>query len=121
MTGLSGLEASSGRAQIDVVRHAEIFEHLLRNFGEDRRGDAGAVVVALGRIDDDGDGDDGIVDRRKACERGDVHGLRVGVRGGIDFLRGAGFAAGGVAVELRWLAGAEQHHALHHLAHLRPR
>ena len=34
--------------QIDVVRHAEVFENLLRDFGEDRRGDCGAVVFALG-------------------------------------------------------------------------
>ena len=48
-----------------------------------------------------------------------MHGLRVAVRDRINLLRGARLAAGGVAVELRRLAGAEQDHAFHHLAHLR--
>ena len=115
--GRGGLGQGS-RTQIDVVRHAEIFEHLLRDFGENRRGDSGAVVVAFGRVHDDGDGDDRIVDGRKAGERRDVHGLGIEMGLRIDFLRGAGFAAGGVAVELRRFAGAEEDNALHHLAHL---
>ena len=36
----------------------------------------------------------------------------------IDLLRRAGLAAGGVAIELCGLAGTEQYHAFHHLAHL---
>ena len=39
--------------------------------------------------------------------------------GRIDLLRGAGLAAGGVSIELRRLAGAVEHDAFHHLAHLR--
>ena len=61
----------------------------------------------------------GLLTGANAGEGCDVHGLRIVMRGGIDLLRGAGFAAGGVAVELRGLAGAEEHDAFHHLAHLR--
>ena len=106
-------------AQIDVVGNAEVLEHALGNLGEDRRRDAGAVVGAFGRVQDDGHGEHRVVDRGEAGEGSDVHGLRVGVRGRIDLLRGAGFSAGGVAVELRLFAGAEEHDAFHHLAHLR--
>ena len=35
-------------AQIDVVRHAEVFQNLLRHFSEDRCGDFGSVVSTLG-------------------------------------------------------------------------
>ena len=101
------------------MRNAQILEHLLRDFSEDRRGDRGAVVGrSLGVVDDDGDRDHRIVDRRDAGERRDVHRLRVEMRDRIDLLRGAGFAAGGVAVELRGFAGAVEDHAFHHLAHL---
>ena len=34
--------------QFDVVRHAEVFQNLLRHFSEDRCGDFGSVVCALG-------------------------------------------------------------------------
>ena len=76
--------------------NAEIFEDLLRHFGEDGRGDGGAVVgpAALGIVHDDGDSDGGIVDRRDAREGRDVHRLRIEVRDGVNLLRGAGFAAG---------------------------
>src|ERR1039458_785018 len=40
------------------------------------------------------------------------------MRGRIDLLSGAGFAARGVAVELRLPTGAVEHHPLYHLAHL---
>ncbi len=97
------------RAHIDVVRHAQVLKHLLRHLGKHRRGDRGAVVrAALGIVDDHGHRDHRIVDRRNARERRNVHGLRIEMRGRIDLLRGAGFAAGGVAIELRRLAACRR-------------
>ena len=107
----------AGAAQIDVVGHGEVLEHLLRHLGEDRRGDGCAVVRSLGRVENHGHGDHRVVDRGEAGKRSDVHGLRVEMRGRIDFLRRAGLAAGGVAVELSRSAGTVEHHAFHHLAH----
>ena len=51
----------------------------------------------------DGNRDHRIVDRRDAGERRHVHGLRIEMGARIDLLRGAGFAAGRVAIELRGL------------------
>ena len=106
------------QAQIGVVGHGKILQHLLRHLGKDRRGDRGAVVASLGIVQNHGHRDNRIVDRRDADKRSDVHGLRVQVRRRIDLLRRAGLATGGVAVEPRLLARAVNHHALHHLAHL---
>ncbi len=99
--------------------NAEILEHLLGHFREDRRGDGGSVVGgALGVVHDDGDGDGRVVDRRDAREGRDVHRLRIEVRDGVNLLRGSRLPSGRIAVELRGLAGAVEDNAFHHLAHL---
>ena len=101
------------------MRHGKVLQNLLRHLGKNRRGDGGAIVSALGRIEDHGHGDHRVVDRRNAHKRGDVHRLRVEMCGRVDLLRRAGLAARGVTVELRRLAGTVENHAFHHLAHLR--
>ena len=51
-----GFGQSVGLAHIDVVGHTQIFEHLLRHLGKDGRGNAVAVVGALGIVHNHGHG-----------------------------------------------------------------
>ena len=88
-----------GLLHVHVVRHVQVFQHLLRDSLEDRGANLSALMQADRRIEDHGDGDGRSVDRRKADER--RHVLRLGVGSGrrIDLLRRAGLAGDGVAVE----------------------
>src|SRR5215469_14585539 len=96
----------------------QVFEHLLSDTLKHRGANLASVVPAYGRIEDDGDGDDWIVDRRETGKRSNVLGPRISVGGGINLLRRTRLAAGAVAFKNRLLAGSVQHHTLHHLFHL---
>src|SRR4029077_6579432 len=76
------------------------------------------LVQTHGGVENDRDGNRGVVDGSKAGERRDIPSSRIRFGGGINFLRRAGLARRAVAFENRFLARAVQHYTLHHLFHL---
>ena len=76
-----------------------IFQDLLRDALEDRRGNLPALMQANRRIQNHCHRDRRIVDRRKSGERSHVLGARIRASGRIDLLRGAGLARRAVAFE----------------------
>jgi len=74
------------RGQRQIVRHMQIFEHLLRNAFEYRSSNLAALVRSHCRIENHRDHNLRIVHRRESGKRSDVFGLRICPRGRIHFL-----------------------------------
>ena len=96
-----------------------VLEQLLRDVGEEGRRHHSALMRSLRGIQNNGDGERGIVYWRESREGRDVLTMRVSARGGIDLLRGPGFSGGSVAIEQSALASAIEHNRFQHLLHLR--
>ena len=109
------------RGQRQIVRHMQIFEHLLRNAFEYRSSNLAALVRSHCRIENHRDHNLRIVHRRESGKRSDVFGLRICPRGRIHFLPRSRFSRRRISFENRPAPGTVsiEHDLFHHGAHLR--
>ena len=106
------------RRQRQIMRHMQVFQHLLRDALEHWRRNLATLMQSHGGIKNHRNYDLRIVHRSEACERPNIFCLGIRPRRRINFLRRSRLSRRRVAFENRFAPRALQHNFLHHRAHL---